>query len=334
MTPMTLARGMGTLPELVVACEGTRSVKRLFDRVGVPLAIMAEPERMLPLRDLVDLFETAAHITGDPLLGLRVGIQMADKFGAWSRYARSAPDLRGGLARGTRTIGYHQTGTRLELTVEGDVAKYAYHMELRRPDDGRQHLEHTLPALLSTFRSYAGANWRPLHIEVDYPADRRLADIEDMLAIPIHADAPAMAVVFDASELDLPFNSLHMQGPPVTRFELNAMVRQRPPTSLAGIVAEIVRTRLLEGQADIEGVAERLDTGARSLQRKLDNEGWSYRQILGDVRLSRARHLLAETHLPITEIAFMLGYSDPAHFTRAFRRADAVSPNAYRRIHG
>ena len=333
LTPMTLARGMGTLPDLVETSEGGRSVKRLFDRVGVPLAIMAEPDRMLPLRDLVDLFESAAQITGDPLFGLRVGIQMADKFGMWSRYARSAPDLRHCLERGTRAIRYHQTGTRLELTGEGNLARYSYQLDLRRRGEGRQHLEHTLPALLSTFRSYTGAAWRPLYIEVDYPADRRLADVEDMLGIKIHADAPAMAVVFDASDLDRRPDPFHMQGPPVTRFDLSAMVRQRPPRGIAEVVSEIVRTRLLDGYSDIDGVAARLGTGARTLQRRLDVEGRSYRKILADVRLSRARSLLAETDLPIIEIAYTLGYSDPAHFTRAFRRAAAVAPNTYRQAH-
>lgn len=328
--PMTSARGMGSLPDLVESREGARSVKRLFDRVGLPLAVAAEPDGMLPLRDLVALFENAAQITGDPLFGLNVGLQMADKFGVWSHYPRSAPDLRTGLRRGSRGIRYHQTGTRLELTVTGNLARYSYHMDLRRPSDGRQHLEHTIPALLDTFRSYAGTAWRPLYIEVDYPTDRRLAAVEEALAIPIHAGAPAMAVVFNAVELDLPLDPCRPHAPPITWFDLIGMVRRRPPQTTAGIVWEIVRTRLLDGRSDIDGVAERLGSGPRTLQRRLDAENRPYRRILAEVRLTRARSLLTDTALSIVEIALVLGYSDQAHFTRAFRREVGMTPSAYR----
>jgi AraC-like DNA-binding protein len=321
---------MGTLPELVESREGIRAVERLFARIALPLAVATEPERMIPLRDLVELFEAAAHITGDPFLGMHVGTQMADKFGIWQRWARSAPSLRGCLDRAARGIRYHQTGTRLALTVAGDEAKFAYHMDLRRPGAGRQHLEHTLPALLAAFRSYGGAAWRPLRIEVDYPADQRLAEVEAWLDIPIHGDAPTMAVVFDADDLDLPLDACESRVPAVTTFDLKALVRGRPPRTTAEVVAEIVRIRLLDGSSDIDGVARRLDTGARTLQRRLESENRPYRQVLAEVRVERARNLLAETAMPITEVALALGYSDQAHFTRAFRRETGHSPSGYR----
>jgi AraC-like DNA-binding protein len=111
------------------------------------------------------------------------------------------------------------------------------------------------------------------------------------------------------------------------------MVRQRPPTTTAEIVAEIVRTRRLEGRSDIDGVAERLGAGARTLQRRLDSESRPYRQILAEVRLARARSLLTDTGMPIVEIALALGYSDQAHFNRAFRREVGVAPSSYRHTH-
>lgn len=330
LTPMTAARGMGALPALVETREGTRALQRLFDRIDLPLSVTAEPDRKLPLYDLMNLFEHAARTVGDPLFGLRVGQGMVDDFGLWSRYTRTAPTLRQCLERATRLLRYHQTGTRLELTVEGDTARYAYRVGLTPPHGGRQHLEHTLPALLRTFRIYAGEAWKPLHIEVAYPAEPRLADIEQMLGVPVHPGCETLALVFPAADLRARLNPDRLRGPVVTRLDLRAMVRERPPETLTGIVAEIVNTRLLDGRTDIDGVANRIGTGVRTLQRQLEQENRSYRAILDHVRMARARHLLAETDQPVTEIALALGYSDPAHFTRAFRRTMAVTPRTYR----
>lgn len=330
ITPMTAARGMGSLPQIVEDREGSRVLKQLFDRVDLPLAVISEPDHRLPLRDLIALFENAARVTGDGLFGLRVGTAMADKFGIWSRYARSAPDMRTCLLRAARGITFHQSGTELELSARGAEAKFTYSMNLRHPRERCQHLEHTIPALLYTFRTYAGASWRPRRIEVNYPADRRLKDVEEFLGVPLLPGADSFAVVFDADDLDLTLPLGELTEPPVTWLELSTMVRRRPPRSLAEAVAEVVQTRLLDGQTDIDGVAKRLGSGQRTLQRQLAQEGISYRRILGDARLARARHLLAETTLPIIEIAYALGYSDPAHFSRAFSRATAQAPSALR----
>lgn len=73
-----------------------------------------------------------------------------------------------------------------------------------------------------------------------------------------------------------------------------------------------------------------LDMSIRSLQRKLNWDGTSFRDITNEVRLARARGLPAETELPVTQIAFDLGYSGPAHFARAFRKIEGCSPGEYR----
>ncbi|WP_436638626.1 AraC family transcriptional regulator ligand-binding domain-containing protein [Microbaculum sp. FT89] len=332
MTAMTSVRGMGPLPALVEEREGTRTLQRLFDEIDLPLSIISEANHRLPLADLIDLFEYAARRTGDPLFGLTVGTTMGGKFGKWVDYARSAPTLGGHLERASRTLRYHQSGTRLALTVRGDVAKYAYHIPVRPAHGARQHLEHTIPALLSSFRHYCGESWKPLRIEVGYGGDARLSAVEEALGIPITANRGALAIVFPAADLAralLDRSSCHSL---VTLHDLRAMIRQRPPSDVAGIVADIAGTRLLEGLTDIEGVAGRMGLAVRTLQRRLHEQGCTYRDILAQTRLDRARHLLAETEQPVTDIALCLGYEEPAHFTRAFRRATDMAPRTYRRM--
>lgn len=77
-------------------------------------------------------------------------------------------------------------------------------------------------------------------------------------------------------------------------------------------------------------VAEMAGVSARSLQRKLSGAGMTYSDLLDTVRFESARTLLSDTDSKIIEVAFASGYTDPAHFTRAFRRIAGLTPRQYR----
>lgn len=99
-------------------------------------------------------------------------------------------------------------------------------------------------------------------------------------------------------------------------------------------VAERVRAVLLEalpgGIADAAHVARTLAMSQRTLQRSLEQEGTSFATLLRDVRASLARHYLERTALTMQEIAFLLGFGQPASFFRAFRDWTGHTPAAAR----
>ncbi|MBX2803664.1 MAG: AraC family transcriptional regulator [Myxococcales bacterium] len=99
--------------------------------------------------------------------------------------------------------------------------------------------------------------------------------------------------------------------------------------------AERTRAVLLEalpsGQFAIDAVARRLAVSSRTLQRRLSDEGTSFKEVVGVTRESLARHYLHRTHLTSTEIAFLLGFEEPTSFFRAFQRWTGTTPEAWRR---
>lgn len=88
--------------------------------------------------------------------------------------------------------------------------------------------------------------------------------------------------------------------------------------------------RLATGDPSIEGVARALETNVRTLQRRLAAAGTSHSRVLAEVRLKVAIDLLEDRRLTLAEISSRLGYSDPAHFTRAFTRWTGRTPRDYR----
>ena len=81
----------------------------------------------------------------------------------------------------------------------------------------------------------------------------------------------------------------------------------------------------------IVAVADQLSMNVRTLQRRLECVGISFRSLLSECRRQRALQELSEIERSISEVSIRLGYSDPAHFTRAFRQWIGHSPSEYRR---
>lgn len=85
-----------------------------------------------------------------------------------------------------------------------------------------------------------------------------------------------------------------------------------------------------EGSTALADVAEIAGVSKRTLQRKLAHLGLSYSDVLDTVRYEHASRLLRDTDCRIIDVAFSSGYTDPAHFSRAFRRMTGVTPRQFR----
>jgi AraC-like DNA-binding protein len=79
----------------------------------------------------------------------------------------------------------------------------------------------------------------------------------------------------------------------------------------------------------IESVAAQQNVSVRTLQRRLRDWGFSFEELLDDVRRSKTIELISSGDNTMTEIAFLVGYSDTAHFSRAFKRWMGRSPREY-----
>lgn len=330
---MTAVRGMGSLPATVGMSGGARDLRRLFDRLELPVDLAAEPNRKILLRDMIALFADAAGLVGDPLLGFRVGAAMsATDFGPWVDYALSADTLEGCLRRASRSLQYHQTGSTLTLAVSGDLARYTYRLDAPGQLEHRQHGDHVLPSLLSAFRRYLGQRWCPSWIEVKSLHDHRTGPLEDMVCCEVRPRAEALTIVFPTLLLSCRAAAEVDGGATAQWRRLRLLALGRPPRTVSDTVAEIAYARMIDRHFDLEGIARKLNIGLRTLQRRLEKDGAGYRTILQHIRHQQAVDLLTDTDVSITEIAFSLGYEDPAHFSRAFRRTTEMPPTRYRQL--
>jgi AraC-like DNA-binding protein len=102
------------------------------------------------------------------------------------------------------------------------------------------------------------------------------------------------------------------------------------PDDFVSSLEQILLSYLQEGDLSIELAAGLCNTSKRTLQRKLKKMGTHYNEVLGNARYRAASRMLQNPGMTATDVAYRLGYSDVAHFARAFRRIAGVTPQVYR----
>ena len=109
-----------------------------------------------------------------------------------------------------------------------------------------------------------------------------------------------------------------------------AILSMRKHGDVVVATRKAIAPRIAQGHPDMQEVAAALGMNVRTLQRRLAEAGTCYKRIIDEVRLDAACRLLGDRNLTLAEIAAALGYSHPAHFTRAFTRWTGMTPRAFR----
>ncbi|MBB4122326.1 AraC family transcriptional regulator [Martelella radicis] len=159
----------------------------------------------------------------------------------------------------------------------------------------------------------------------------QVGPFEDFLGAPMKR-AARNAVTFSASDAARPFltsnESLWDAFEPGLRERLADL--EEGATTVRRVKAALLEG-LPSGLASIEAVAAKLSLSKRTLQRRIEAEGASYQEILQETREALAWHYLRTTKLPAAEISFLLGFSEPNSFNRAFRAWSGLTPEGARR---
>ncbi|MEM8571507.1 MAG: AraC family transcriptional regulator ligand-binding domain-containing protein [Pseudomonadota bacterium] len=323
MAGYTRASALGPISDFVQARGG--SIDRVFREVDLPLSLLDDPDLPLPLREQFKVLSEAGREIGDAYFGAALGrvvsMQKLSAFGAW---VSGAPTLASGIDRSQRGLNrFLQTATDLEFRVIGSQARWSIRFTDPGADGRFQNELLGVSYLIDGVRHFARRAWSPTLIRSTCVGAKQAADLERIFEAPVLHDQPESSIDFDAA-------LLVEKRSRVVRSVLEAEPPIPPPKSYRDDVAALSTIALLEGQPKIDWVAKKLDLSRRSLQRVLEAEGCSFSDVLEGLLKDRAVALLRTTELSLTEIALKLGYSDSAHFSRAFKRWTRVSPHHFR----
>jgi len=304
----------------------------ILDALGLHVDELARPESRLDHDINNELWSRLSHASGD----LDFGLHFAE------RLPLEAFDVVGHLLVRSLTFGeglervcafsqiLHNAG-RVELERSGgDVIVYpcCRGVALVCP---RQIAEFSVASVVVLGRRVTGRSLVPHRVTFQHAAPARLHEHARIFGVTPSFSQPESSLSFALDVLDLPVQS---PEPGVLTY-LDAYARDvlsRLPVDddILHRIERSLATMLSSSVPDMQGVAKKLGMSARTLQRRLAERETSFQALLDGVRRNYAERYLADDRLALAEIAFLVGFSDPSNFHRAFRRWTGTTPAAFR----
>jgi AraC-like DNA-binding protein len=287
----------------------------ILREAGIVPSQLGDPETWFDRDVCFRLEDSVARATGSPFYGPQIACHYElPQLGWWGKSVAQSPSLMAGLQFASQTIDTLQKGTRFSLVKSPKCVHFNFNYLGRGPLDPVQHIFGTLVVL----RKIGLLTGEPdaITVKIARPYSPIFEGLHNFLGSSILYDCDSDGVIFDSDILD---SRLDRQPPAPTPFldtthDAIALIAQMLP------YANPTRER----------VAKRLNMSARTLQRRLNDWGVTFEELVDEYRRDRASKLLRGAGHSILEIAYSLGYSDPAHFTRAFKRWTGASPKSYR----
>jgi AraC-like DNA-binding protein len=329
MEAVPFTRIAGVLPLVRCLEQAGMPVERLAHRAGVPSRLFDQPEAAIPMHLACRFYGLAARSLGCPSLGAEIGRRTETwSMGSYGAVLRGCRTLDEGLRTAVAKVRQFATGHRDWLVEEGDRVWLAMGL-VGSIGLGRRQVEaFVLTMTIATLRSVLGPEWTPSALRVP-DHGRSWTDALGLdTRIEVRAGQDHVAVAIPRALLPAPIPAVPLPSAEAVRRQL---AESAPPETFVESVCLAIRSLLAEQRPHVELVAAAAGWSPRTLQRRLAEAGWTFSGLLDRCRMERARELLARSELRAIDVAYELGYHDPANFTRAFRRWSGVTPRDYRR---
>lgn len=324
-------------PLLELAQEHGVDLQALAVAAGMPPQALKPLPDSLAAADYVRLLDAGAELAQHPHFGLQVGERV--KLGTYSVYGLILLSCRDFGQVFQQTLRYeslaHDLG-RSSLGVVGSTAEYRWHSHFPLAS---RHLTESVFAGVRVFGAWlAGGRLPPAEVSFTHSAPADCNEHRRIFGADVTFDAPDNCARFDAALLSLPVPNADVGLYPVLQQHAEALLlqkqRQENNTDIVIQVRSSVARNLAQNTARLATVALDLGLNQRTLQRKLQDAGVSFQQVLDQTRRELAQGYLLQRSLSLVDIAFLLGYQDQSAFNHAFKEWTGMSPGSYREQRG
>lgn len=285
----------------------------------------------VPPRVVADLFATAAHASGDPLVGLHAAAHATPR-GPLLFLMLAEANLEASLRAWERYAPIPISSLRVQLVIAVDEAAMILDLGERVLEETPHVAEYLMLAVLNALVRAASGELRPARVELRHAAHGDVAEAERVLGCPVVFGSARHAIVFHRRDLAM---ASRLANPEIAaQLAAGAAAAARKATVHATWrerVADVTRTLLVTGErADRASVARQLRTSEPSLHRALRDEGTTFKAVRDSEVWAVARMLLANPQIKIEAVAVTVGFADGPSFAKAFKRHAGLSPRAYR----
>lgn len=307
------------------------SAEQVLVSAGMPEDLLGAPTAELDLQSYIQMMESAARETRNPNFGLDFGQTFTpDRLGLIGEIAISAPTLGAALDNFIGMFPLHQENTQTRIIKDGASIRLEYRVLDGAIINRRQDSELTMGMFANVMRHCLGPRWSPAEVHFEHPQPPASKAHEQAFDAPIFFGQPTNALVLRNIPLERPMPQANISQFDKMRHDLVHLHRGTGELALFSRVRAEIRSLLPTLHPTIDMVADQLKIPRWTLQRRLADEGFSFSVLVERVRRELAELYLTQIHIPINDIAFLLGYSELSAFSRAFSKWSGSSPRAYR----
>jgi AraC-like DNA-binding protein len=299
--------------------------------LGVDPGAVRAPDTHLPIETYLLIQDEAAEYVNDPYFGLHMG-EFAEA-GSWS--------ILGYMMMNCKTLGeafeksgrYSRLiGNLIEARAEFkfNKIKAIFFTPPHAPKMSRHCFEATFSSSVRMMRTLTGVDLSPREVTFIYPEPASTSEYERIFRCPVRFGQKNNSITMDLRVVNTP---ILMANPGLLEYfekyarDFLADMDRRDEHTRA--VTKIILSNLDDEGLSINKVAREMAVSVRTLQKRLEEEGVVFSDLYRDIRQRLAQKYLRENYT-VEQITYLLGFSEPSVFRKAFKKWSGVTPREYR----
>ena len=307
---------------------------RVLAEVGLDLTLFEDAENRISYATRGRLLARCVASTGCSHFGLLIGQRSGlSSLGLVGYLVKHSADVESALRGLVRNFQFHARGAVPTLTTRGGSAMLGFAIYQPEVEGADQIVDGAIAIEFNIMRELCGPGWKPAEVLFAHRKPDDVRPFRQFFRAPLRFDARHSALVFPAHWL----GRRVQDGDPGMRQLLQRQIDEGGAghaDDFPEAVRRVLSEALLSGQSSTEQVAALFGMHGRTLNRRLKASGTSLRELVEEGRYTLARQMLEHSRKDMSEIAAVLGYSEPSAFTRAFRRWSGRTPHLWRRDRG
>ena len=303
---------------------------KIFADAGIDIATARDPSTRYPADRMTNVYQVSEEITGDPSFGLSIAEYVhPTSLNALGYSLFASQDLESFCRRIVRYFGLVSTNAVTEVESDGQEFRLsmlpAIGLTCYAPQDA------WLATLLRFSRYIYRPTFNPLRVSLRRPKPQQKLDkFISWFRAPIEFNSSKNTLVFSMRDMTVRLPAANAELARQNDQVVMSLLRQIDRSDIIAQVRASFIGLLPSGECSKQNVAAQLNMSERTLQNRLLARDTSYSHLLSETRRELAEQYMNQSLHSISEVAFLLGFSEISSFSRAFRVWTGESPSRYR----
>ena len=301
-------------------------------RAGIDIKLISDPYQRIRLDQFTHFADLTAVETNTPELGLALGLkQDPARWGAFGYLVLNSPTVGAALGNIASAMKAIQDGTNVTYRREEDAISIAYSIIHPMVEHKICDAEFSMAYVKNVVDRLCEHGVTPARVCFEHEPMAPQSVYHAILGVYPYFSEPVNSISYPRMFEDTPVPAADLQLYPILLQHMKDMINNTPDgADLVGTVEHNIRRMMPNQGCTLQNVARALVIEPRTLQRRLKQQGKIFAELLEGIRKQQATSFLLETSMEVKEISYLLGYSDTAAFSKAFKKWEGMTPGQYR----